>query len=1709
MVYYKGEKMEEIRGGKILEILKSRWGQTVSFLFVFFIALLFTPATARAFNPQITYQGKLTNSSGNEVSNGTYYLKATIYNALSSGTCIYTASSTTSGTCSAATSTPITVTNGIFSINLGDTSSNLNSLSSTMFTTSSLYLGITVCTGMNSGCDSEMTPRKRLTAAVYAFEADYLGGVTTSTIGGTGSYIPATDSSGNLKITNSVYIATTTAGQFGVGTTTIPSGYKAFLDSTTAADKLLVIRGNSSQSGNMLELQNNNGRALGFFDSSGYLSVGSGSVTSTLQSASLIVGQATSYNLGKFYVDGATGAMSASSSIQTFGNTTSTGIIYALGGFISNTSSSVGAGLQVAGALNASGTFQSTGLSTLIGGFVSQASSSINSLLTANSLLAQGNFNASGSVFLSGVATTTITTFAVNPTAAFLGGFIANASSSIGGGLTVNGNFSASSSITLSGSIFANNNSSNLGAFGNAFGNVYSSSTLYVGSGTSSSTFSGGLLSIGSTFDSSLLKNDTLILSYNSSRLLGKTYLDGSGNIFASGSLYTYGNVTSTGLTYNLGGIISNASSSFTNTVNISGILNASNTIYLGGSILPMATSYNLGSAAIGFGNVFVSSSVYIGNVSGASTTLRANYLAVGDGTNTTFIQSNSFKFLQATGFNEGKFSIDGSGNTSVSGTFQAFSSVTSTGIFYALSGFISNTSSSVGGLLTTNSLLSQGNFNASGSVFLSGVATTTLTTFAVNPTANLLGGFISNASSSVGAGLQVAGALNASSTLLIGGNILAGTNGSPTLGAFGTAFGNVYSSGTIYLGSGVSSSTLSGNLFSLGSGLNNTSLTPSSLTIAYNETTKSGKFNIDSSGNVSASGTFDAFGTSTFKDFTNIIGKVGNPTHTAYLADGGIAPPYLGNPYGVFVRGNFAYIPSYGSSYLEIVDVSTSSPSHRGALSLTAPSSVFVAGNYAYVTLYTTNILQIVDVSDSANPVAKGSISNGTGGASISAPTSVFVSGNYAYVTSYGGDKLEIIDISNPAVPNHKGSVSSTSAYAVYVAGKYAYVASRAGGGNLFIYDISNPSAPVLKGSLADGGASTPNLSLPTSIFVSGNYAYITADSDNALEIVDISNPTTPIHRGSITDGGGSAPYLNSTYSVFVSGKYAYVASRTSDALEVIDVSNPSSPAHKGSLTNGTGGAKLKGARGVFVSGNFAYMVADGLAGSGGQTLEIVDVSGASVSNMLIGSASIDTLQVGNFAQFNQSLLASDGLVVGGNTLLSGDVTIGGGRATTTSAGGSGLTITSTQTTTTFTSNVADSKGSGGFVFNVSGLITSTTLGTPLDRVLMAVQNGGINQFLISGGGNAYASGTFNARSSQYGIGDFAEFVDLSDGQKAEPGDVVIVDAVSLNKFRKSDTAYAKEIAGVISDTGAFVIGSGGEGRAPLAMAGLVHTKVTTENGPIKAGDYLVASSKLGFAMRYDPASGLPAGLVGMALETLESGEGKIKVLVNKGYVAGGQAGAVTLQASVVADGKLAGPVDLDLVGQRIINVKAIVSANNRWRIDENGVMINTIKTSQGTKTVYSQQSPDAEIVLSGSGQLQNGSTHVEFDQDTQDIISDQIPLKVSITLTGESEGGVFVSEKTIKGFTVKEMKNGKGNTTFDWTAIARRKGYENQPVQTSPIDTPVSAPVVSGQQAMTTPASTPALPGQQISSPTPTPAVDLPGANLSSSVLASSTTP
>ena len=107
--------------------------------------------------------------------------------------------------------------------------------------------------------------------------------------------------------------------------------------------------------------------------------------------------------------------------------------------------------------------------------------------------------------------------------------------------------------------------------------------------------------------------------------------------------------------------------------------------------------------------------------------------------------------------------------------------------------------------------------------------------------------------------------------------------------------------------------------------------------------------------------------------------------------------------------------------------------PVHKGSIAngsggalLNGPCGIFVSGNYAYVASYDSNALEIVDISNPASPTHKGNIANGSGGALLNGPYGVFVSGNYAYVTSYDSNALEIMDISNPASPTHKGSIAN-----------------------------------------------------------------------------------------------------------------------------------------------------------------------------------------------------------------------------------------------------------------------------------------------------------------------------------------------------------------------------------------------------------------------------------------------------------------------------------------------------------------------------------------------------------------------------------------------------------------------------------------------------------------------------------------------------------
>lgn len=151
-----------------------------------------------------------------------------------------------------------------------------------------------------------------------------------------------------------------------------------------------------------------------------------------------------------------------------------------------------------------------------------------------------------------------------------------------------------------------------------------------------------------------------------------------------------------------------------------------------------------------------------------------------------------------------------------------------------------------------------------------------------------------------------------------------------------------------------------------------------------------------------------------------------------------------------------------------------------------------------------------------------------------------------------------------------------------------------------------------------------------------------------------------------------------------------------------------------------------------------------------------------------------------------------------------------------------------------------------------------------------------------FEGGSGLYGS-RIVAGGTQSGATKFVYDVaeDIRTASDVEATDVVVIDPNQDRQVIKSSRPYDSSVAGIISENPVLHIGKT-EGFKPLALAGQVYCKVTTENGPIKRGDILVTSSKPGFAMKADLEKLLPSMMVGKALEPLENGEGKIVILLN-----------------------------------------------------------------------------------------------------------------------------------------------------------------------------------------------------------------------------------
>jgi len=238
---------------------------------LFGVSALLVPAPTSAIQTVpylINFQGRLTDNSGNVLPDGSYNVKFRLFDAASSGTNLWEGDRVYG-----ASDHRISVQNGLFNIQFGDTAAGDPALSPGLFNTQthpSLYLEVelptpTTATCATNGCASwtegAMTPRQPLASATYAFNSDTLDGLDSSAFG-------------QLSAAN-----TFTAANLFAPTAT----------STVA----LTVKASTAGDSNSLEVFDSGGARQAYFDASGNLNLANlyvGVVDTLSSSGTLSVG---------------------------------------------------------------------------------------------------------------------------------------------------------------------------------------------------------------------------------------------------------------------------------------------------------------------------------------------------------------------------------------------------------------------------------------------------------------------------------------------------------------------------------------------------------------------------------------------------------------------------------------------------------------------------------------------------------------------------------------------------------------------------------------------------------------------------------------------------------------------------------------------------------------------------------------------------------------------------------------------------------------------------------------------------------------------------------------------------------------------------------------------------------------------------------------------------------------------------------------------------------------------------------------------------------------------------------------------------------------------------------------------------------------------------------------------------------------------------
>lgn len=148
---------------------------------------------------------------------------------------------------------------------------------------------------------------------------------------------------------------------------------------------------------------------------------------------------------------------------------------------------------------------------------------------------------------------------------------------------------------------------------------------------------------------------------------------------------------------------------------------------------------------------------------------------------------------------------------------------------------------------------------------------------------------------------------------------------------------------------------------------------------------------------------------------------------------------------------------------------------------------------------------------------------------------------------------------------------------------------------------------------------------------------------------------------------------------------------------------------------------------------------------------------------------------------------------------------------------------------------------------------------------------------------------------------------------------------------------------------------------------------------------------------------------------------------------------GAFQIGSAPAATSNLAPPTPTTLVYTYLAGADATGSL---YGLISNGTKSTVVKDETGdNRLLFCTEAPEVLFQDFGTGELTNGSAHIDLEGLLTKVIrvDAKHPMKVFIQLEGECNG-VYVTNKSAKGFDVKELQGGKSNVPFTWQIVASR---------------------------------------------------------------------